>query len=942
MVLFFAGLFITPFPLTSSLPDQQNAAFIDGTATVGPVLADGPLNRQIRVAVYDEPNTTLPDYATGGVLTNTISGVLGILAAAGYQVDTITHTDIQERRLSTANYDVFVMVSNIPREKITNHVREFWLGGGGIMGFGVSIGYMSYFGLLGPYYEGDFGQEYVSSKAIWANLVMNNFNVTARHPTATQFHINDEIIHPPDTITVFNNQGLETNVDNQVTTVVTEVPNMGIVLAIDNDVKGGRQVIICGNGTDYPAGFDSIIVDSANWIAPRPKGRIVFDLSHRPRLGVDPWDDVSYPGYYPGFRDLLVNHTFTFDKLYPSFAGNLTIDRLSSYDILILVSPDYNYTSSEVAAVQSFLSQGGSLFAFGENPNLSTFGKSNEQINSITQNAGIYINDTLGTASPTQVDPMLYFTLEGCTILYMTSRGFVNVTGDAVGLWGIWPDFNIGSSFLGAGRVVVSADMNWIQDSQLMLDDNARFAVNVANWLSSTKADVVVYQSGTVPTGQNVYRSGLSNALNELGIPFMLYTNITYFNLSLVYNTWDTVIVDANSISPVSFYDEILEHMENGGKLIMRDFYFYHSASSSSYDLSLDHYLGFVGTDSRIISGPVPVFPWTPEHPVFNVPNDYGASNITPDSHFLATDFANVTLLSNATAIAGITESPAINQSAIVLGVGGRALLNMFAIAQYNGDTDDSTYADNYELWMNEIAFMLKPTVDSPYDMVIESGTSNQKITWTPSSYNPMRYTIDCNFVEAASFNWDGGPISILLDGYAPGTYTFELTVYDGAGEIATDTVIAIVQDTTDPAFVDSPDNLFYQEGTPEHWMNWNFTELLPDSYWLLIDNLTVESGAWNGALISVNLGGLAEGVYNVTLAVNDTSGNWASSSIVLTVTAMTTTTSTTTTTTTTPTETGSTSQPPIWGDNTILILMAIAGIAVVVIIVVIVLRRRR
>ncbi|MFW9849304.1 MAG: hypothetical protein ACFFF4_09190, partial [Candidatus Thorarchaeota archaeon] len=192
---------------------------------------------------------------------------------------------------------------------------------------------------------------------------------------------------------------------------------------------------------------------------------------------------------------------------------------------------------------------------------------------------------------------------------------------------------------------------------------------------------------------------------------------------------------------------------------------------------------------------------------------------------------------------------------------------------------------------------------------------------------------------EIANTVWDGGPISVLLDGYSLGDYLFELTVYDTAGSSATDVVTVTVEDTTSPAFVDGPDNLFYQEGTVSHLLNWSFTELLPDSWVLYINGSVQDSGSWDGLEISADAGGLTEGTYNATIAVNDTSNNVATSTVTLVVGPPPTTTTTPTgTTSTTPTDT--TTPPP--GDNTLLIIIIAAVAGVVVIIIIIVLMKKK
>jgi hypothetical protein len=843
----------------------------------------------------------------------------------------------------TADFDVFVMVNNLPRENITNYVNEFWLGGGGVLSFNSALGYLYYYGMIYYDVKGDFRLFGAGFLEEWDYSFPDTINISSRHPTTKHYSQYYQITTPADTIATFDNINVPSQVGSHFTTILNSYGN-GVAFAIDNPDRGGRIVQLSGNCSVIPNWQESIIMDSLDWLCPRPKGKIVYDLTHHPYLGVDSWDILAtHQSSYPQFRDLMVNHTYTFDKLYPKPTGNLTTARLEKYDILILCLPEINFTSSEVTAVKSYLWSGGSLLAFGDDPTLLHFNKSNDQLNSITEESGLSIHKSLQANSPTEVDAMQYFTLEGCTDLYMISRGYVNTTGLAVGLWGLWPDFNIASSFHGSGRIILSADIGWPADSQIALLDNARFVLNAANWLTATHAEVLVYQNG-IGVGNNEYRSELVNALNELGIDFMFHTEPFYFNLSLFWETWDMVIVDANSLSPVKYYDQIQNHLENGGMLIMRDFFFFELNSSTAFNLNIFQYLGFNGTGNRITGGPPIVYPWVPEHSIFNQPIDYGANNFTSNTQWFGTDFCNVTLYANATPLAGVSVTPEDNATAIILSVGGKALCNMFALTQYDDDTDDSTYPDSYELWMNEIAFMMRPRINSPPDRILESGTIDEDIFWNPGSDRPYRYTILRNGVIIDENTWNGDSIHTSLDGLDLGTFTFEVRVEDTAGYIVSDIVIVTVEDTTYPVYVDIPHHPSYGEGTDEYILNYTFTELNPDSFVLCINGTIEEYGDWDGSMISVDVGGLIEGVYNLTLTVNDTSNNVFTAMTDLTVTEAVTTTTTTTTsiqtsTTTTPptttttdttTDTGTTTPPP--GDNTMIIIVAVAVVVIIII----------
>ncbi|MFQ5981086.1 MAG: hypothetical protein ACE5OZ_23340 [Candidatus Heimdallarchaeota archaeon] len=94
-----------------------------------------------------------------------------------------------------------------------------------------------------------------------------------------------------------------------------------------------------------------------------------------------------------------------------------------------------------------------------------------------------------------------------------------------------------------------------------------------------------------------------------------------------------------------------------------------------------------------------------------------------------------------------------------------------------------------------------------------------------------------------------------------------------------------IVTDTAAPT-IDQPADLIYEVGTTGHSITWQPVDLHPTTYTVYRNNTPVASDDWNGSAISVNVDGLAVGIYNYTLGVNDTSGNWAYDTVIVTVTA--------------------------------------------------------
>ena len=77
-ILFLSGLFMVPI-LGESTPMTSERMLVNES------VESGIMPREIRVAVYDEPNFTAPAYASfPGAVNNNASDVAAILETAGY------------------------------------------------------------------------------------------------------------------------------------------------------------------------------------------------------------------------------------------------------------------------------------------------------------------------------------------------------------------------------------------------------------------------------------------------------------------------------------------------------------------------------------------------------------------------------------------------------------------------------------------------------------------------------------------------------------------------------------------------------------------------------------------------------------------------------------------------------------------------------------------
>jgi hypothetical protein len=841
------------------------------------------VDRPIRVAVYDEPDTTLPSYASGGVYSNNITTVIPILEGAGYSVTVIDLFDILDHELVTAKYDVLVLVDNLPRDNVTLLVKEFWRGGGAVLSFNSAFGYLMYFGLIHDSLQGNFGLLGVDPEPYWGYEDFNWIFFEERHPIVKDYHPGDNLSVSGDNWVNLNYINLPSLLDDDFGGVAKSDVVDGVILGVDNSDKGGRIVQITGNCSTIPTGFESIITDSVDWLCPRPKGRVLFDFSHFPYYGIDMGDPTGLGGgeRYSIWRDYMVNHSFTVDKLYYSAEGNLTAENLGPYDMLVINTPEWNFTAAEVAAVTSWVEAGGGLFVMGEfNPG---FTPENHNLNYLLTSFDLSLNtsDDYGGALVT-TDSFMHPINEEVGEVHFNGGSFVNHSDPAYPIWIDSGNTLLGGQEYGIGRVLVSGDINclgnYIEDS-----DNLHLSLSMANWLTAAGAPVLIYADtwgnygGTA--NNNPYKGPVAAALRDLGIRFQLTYERDYFNLSLHANDWDLVVFDNLNFDPTNYLDDIYDYAQGNGRLIISTWRY----SSGTFEYLWNH-LGFTKANNTY-GDTIPFYLWEDQHPIFTNPVLIDTWNMSsPTLHPGTTDAANLTALDNGTVLAGYSTIPSKTNASIILGPNGQFLTNSMLLTEYVNDTDDSTYPDCYELWMNEIAFMLRPFIDHPSDMQFEGGSTGHTITWHPTSWSPTEYTVFVDGEVAQSGAWSGGSIAFNVDDLLPGSHQVLLEVSDSVGSEAGDAVTVLVEDTTLPT-ISSPVNVTIAAGATVS-VTWTASDLFPDSYRLFVNGTEELDEEWDGTAVAVSVEDLEIGVHNFTMEVVDTSSNRASDTVMVTVTA--------------------------------------------------------
>ena len=105
----------------------------------------------------------------------------------------------------------------------------------------------------------------------------------------------------------------------------------------------------------------------------------------------------------------------------------------------------------------------------------------------------------------------------------------------------------------------------------------------------------------------------------------------------------------------------------------------------------------------------------------------------------------------------------------------------------------ESYGADGSEdIWLLKVASGF-PVIDQAADITYEEGSEGHNITWQTSDAEPSNYTITRNETLVESGSWDGGNITVNVDGLSVGVYLYTCTVNDTVGQYASDTVMVTV-----------------------------------------------------------------------------------------------------------------------------------------------------
>lgn len=177
------------------------------------------------------------------------------------------------------------------------------------------------------------------------------------------------------------------------------------------------------------------------------------------------------------------------------------------------------------------------------------------------------------------------------------------------------------------------------------------------------------------------------------------------------------------------------------------------------------------------------------------------------------------------------------------------------------------------------------PTINSPGNKTIASGTTGQTLTWSATGTNPVSYWILRNRTLVESGLWtSGGSLSTSLDGLDSGLYEYVFIAQNDEWYSA-DVVWLFIAGGPIAPTLSSPSDILYIEGATGNEITWTVTDDNPESWLLLKNGTNIDNGDFSSGLtISIQVNGLVVGTYNYTLVVTDEDGLTTADTVIVNV----------------------------------------------------------
>ena len=188
------------------------------------------------------------------------------------------------------------------------------------------------------------------------------------------------------------------------------------------------------------------------------------------------------------------------------------------------------------------------------------------------------------------------------------------------------------------------------------------------------------------------------------------------------------------------------------------------------------------------------------------------------------------------------------------------------------------------------------PVITSPGDQEFLYDAQNITITWHIEDIYPKNISVYVDNVLNSSIAWVNSTydytfnVSSAFNVLLIGSYKIKLVATDQNENSATDIINLRLYENVTPIIEGPGDGEFYFTQTG-YELSWNMSDAFINDYSLMDNGVVVASAAIDpdNPVLTYSLNGLAIGIHNFTLYVNDTSGNTAFDEVTVTVLADTT-----------------------------------------------------
>ena len=183
------------------------------------------------------------------------------------------------------------------------------------------------------------------------------------------------------------------------------------------------------------------------------------------------------------------------------------------------------------------------------------------------------------------------------------------------------------------------------------------------------------------------------------------------------------------------------------------------------------------------------------------------------------------------------------------------------------------------------------PVISSPGDLDVLLDTENVTLIWTVEDEYPSSIRVYVDGVLNVTIDWVNVTydyvynVSALFPQFIIGYYEIKLRAIDLNSNFAEDTITLRFFENVTPV-IEGPEPVEFVFGETGYSLSWNVTDEYPNMYEIRDNDEPFVNGTIDPdePVITISLNGLEVGVHNFTLYANDTSGNTAMHSVLVTV----------------------------------------------------------